>query len=147
MRAIQNINFGELLTKQATRERMYYIKKMYILKSLLNTDTIRIYMPVTSGNTFCVSATKKSVTCKLGHVYFDTFYQLFISAVVLRSQPVLQGGKQVVIAQSEINDVRSVVKQLPVEMLKQFSSARSVCGHALLWSSTTPDASIPSLSF
>jgi hypothetical protein len=38
---------------------------------------------------------------------------------------VLQVGKQVVVARSEIRAVRKVVKQRPVEMLQQYSSASS----------------------
>jgi hypothetical protein len=43
----------------------------------------------------------------------------------LWSKPILQVGKQVVVARSEIRAVRRVVRQLPVEMLQQCSSANS----------------------
>jgi hypothetical protein len=40
-------------------------------------------------------------------------------------QSVLQVDEQVVVAQNEIRAVRRVVKELPVEMLQQCSSASS----------------------
>jgi hypothetical protein len=50
-----------------------------------------------------------------------SFHQLLIIVEALWSQQLLQVGKQVVVAQSEIRAVR----QLPVEMLQQCSSASS----------------------
>jgi hypothetical protein len=55
--------------------------------------------------------------CCLCQPHFDTFHQLLIIAEALWSQPVLQVGRQVVVAQSEIRAQRRVIKQLPVEML------------------------------
>jgi hypothetical protein len=66
---------------------------------------------------------KKSATCELSHVLTPSI----ISSLLLkhRFQIVLQVGEQVVVIQSEIWAVRGVVKQLPVEMLQQCSSASS----------------------
>jgi hypothetical protein len=53
-----------------------------------------------------------------------------------------------VVARSEIRAVRRVVKQFPVEMLQQCSSASNCMRErALSWRSTTPDVSIPRLLF
>jgi hypothetical protein len=56
---------------------------------------------------------------------FGTFHQLLIIVELLWLQPVLQVGKRVLVAQSEIRTVRRVVKQLPVEMHQQCSSVSS----------------------
>jgi hypothetical protein len=67
----------------------------------------------------------KEVCCLWAQACFNTIHQLIIIVKLLWSQPVLQVGKQVVVAQSEIRAVRKVVKQLPVEMFQQCSSVGS----------------------
>jgi hypothetical protein len=59
----------------------------------------------------------KSSACELS--------QLLITVEALRSKPLLQVGKQVVVTQSVIRTVRRVVKQLPVETVQQCSSESS----------------------
>jgi hypothetical protein len=59
---------------------------------------------------------------------------------------VLQVGKQVVVAWSTVRAVR-VVRQLPVEMLRQCLVWAAVWWHTLSWRSTTPNVSIPRLLF
>jgi hypothetical protein len=120
----------------------YYIQKIHTYLSYFSTWSppelrhfyrgIRFFMPVSSA--------------KFWHI---PSRQLLIIIEASWFQPVLQAGKQAVVARSEIRAVRRVVKQLPVEMLQQYSSASSctVCRRALSWKSTTPDGSIPRLSF
>jgi hypothetical protein len=69
-------------------------------------------------------ASMKSAACELKHVLPPSIN----SSLLLKHfdpKPLLQVGKQVVVAQSEIRVVRRVVKQLPVETLQQYSSASS----------------------
>jgi hypothetical protein len=59
---------------------------------------------------------KKSAAIELSHVLTPSIN----SSLLLKCcdpEPVLQVGKQVVVAQSEIRAVRRVVKQVPVDML------------------------------
>jgi hypothetical protein len=95
------------------------------------------------GIIFCMPVWKKSAACELSHVLTPPKFLIIVE--VLWSQPVLQVGKQVVVAQSEIRAVGRVIKQLPVEMLQQCLSANSCIGHAVSWRSTTLDVSIPLL--
>jgi hypothetical protein len=79
---------------------------------------------IISGNKFLYASVKG--ICRLwAQPRFDAFHQLLIFIESLWSWPVLQVGKQEVVARSEIMAVRRVVKQLPVEMLQQRSSASS----------------------
>jgi hypothetical protein len=66
---------------------------------------------------------KKSAACELSHVSTPSINFSFL--LNCWSLPVLQVGKQVVVARSEIRAVRRVVKQLPVEKLQQCSSVSS----------------------
>jgi hypothetical protein len=74
------------------------------------------------GVSFCMPVPKKSAACELSHVLTYSINSLFEA---LWFQPVLQVGKEVVVGRSEVRAIRRVVKQLPVEMLKQCSSASS----------------------
>jgi hypothetical protein len=56
---------------------------------------------------------------------FNTFHQFLIIVEALWSQPILQVGKEIVVARSEIWAVRMVLKQLPVEILQQWSNESS----------------------
>jgi hypothetical protein len=108
------------------RKKLLYTKNTYIrlFKLLLNLVTFGIEALVLSRNKFLYACVKE--VCRLwAQPRFDTFHQLRIIVEALRSQPVLQKGKRVVVAQSEIRTVRRVVKQLPVQMLQQCSSASS----------------------
>jgi hypothetical protein len=98
------------------------------------------------GISFCMSVSKNFAPFDLSHVLTPSIN----SSLLLKSwQPVLHVGKQVVVAWSEIRAVRRVVKQLPVEMLPQCSSASSWCGRVLSWKTTVriPYVSIPCLLF
>jgi hypothetical protein len=124
LRAIRKVTSGELLTKQAMRKKMYYVQKnTYILKLLLNVVTPRI--EALASRCKLLYACVKEVCCLWAQPRFDTFHQLLIIVEVPWSQPVLQVGKQVVVARSEIRAVTRVVKQLPVEMPQQWTSASS----------------------
>jgi hypothetical protein len=70
---------------------------------------------------------------------FVSFHQLHD----MWSQPILHMAA----AWSEIRPVRRVVKQLPVEMLQQCSSASSCSRCTLSWRSTPPDVGIPHFFF
>jgi hypothetical protein len=52
MRDIRKVTSGELLTKQATRKKLLYIKITYILKLLLNVVTAGIEILVVSENKY-----------------------------------------------------------------------------------------------
>jgi hypothetical protein len=67
MRAIQKVTSGELLTKQAMRKYLLYMKNAYILKLLLNVVTTRIEALV-SGNKFLYAYAKE--VCHLSSVTF-----------------------------------------------------------------------------
>jgi hypothetical protein len=103
---------------------LLYTKSMHILKLLLNIVTTRIEAVVISGKKF-MYACVRAVGRLWAQSCFDTFCQLLVTVEALWSQPALQEGKQVVVAQSEIRAGRRVVRQLPVEMLQQCSSASS----------------------
>jgi hypothetical protein len=64
---------------------------------------------------------KKFASCELSQVLTPSVS----SYEALLSQPVLQVGKQVVVAWSKIRALRRVVKQLPVKMLQQCTSVNS----------------------
>jgi hypothetical protein len=88
---------------------------------LLNVVTAGIAALVVSVNIFSYACVNE--VCRLwAQPRFDTIRQPLIIVGALWLQPVLQIGKQVVVTRSEIRAVRSVVKQLPVEMLQQWSS-------------------------
>jgi hypothetical protein len=96
---------------------------MYILKVFLNAITAGNEAFV-SGNTFLYVCVKE--VYRLGALSrFDTSQQLLITVEALWSQPILQVGKQVVVARSENRVVRRMVKQHPAEMLEQCASASS----------------------
>jgi hypothetical protein len=95
---------------------------MYILKLLLNEITARTEALVTSGDNF-LCACVKEVCCLWAQPCLDIFRQLLIIVQVLWSQPVLQAGKLVVVAQSLIRAVRRVVNQVPAAMLQWCWSA------------------------
>jgi hypothetical protein len=124
MRTVRKVTSSELLTKQALRKKLllYTKKNMYILKLLLNVVADKTEAHVTSGNKF-LHACVKEVCCLWAQPCLDTFHQLLIIVEVPRSQPVLQVGKDVVVAQSKIRAVRWVFKQLPIDMLQQCPSA------------------------
>jgi hypothetical protein len=67
----------------------------------------------------------KSAACELSHILTPSIYSSLFIFDLLWSQPVLQVGKQVVVAWSEIRAARRMVRQFPVEMLQQCSSASS----------------------
>jgi hypothetical protein len=107
---------------------------MYILKLLLNVTTE--IETLVSENKFLYACVKE--VCLLWpQPCFDSFYQFLNIAEVLWYQPILQLGKQVAVAESEIRAVRRVVKQLPVEMLQQCLSASSC-----LWMGTVMEEHI-----
>jgi hypothetical protein len=65
-----------------------------------------------SENKFLYACDKE--VCRLwAQPRFDTFYELIIFEA-LWSQPVLQVGKQMVVARTAIRALRRMVKQLPV---------------------------------
>jgi hypothetical protein len=84
-RDIRKVNAGELLTKQATREKMLYTKKItYILKLHLNVVTAGIETLVVSGNKF-LYACVKVVRRLWAQPRFDTFHQLIIIVMISTS--------------------------------------------------------------
>jgi hypothetical protein len=92
-----------------SRNRIYYLQKMHTYLSCLNIVTARIESLVLSGNKLMYACVKE-VCCLWSQPRFDTFHQLLITVEALWSQPVLQVGKQVVVAWSEIRALRRVVK-------------------------------------
>jgi hypothetical protein len=135
-RAIRKVTSGELLTKQSMRKQiLLYIKMHTYLTLLLIVVTAGIEELVVSGNTFLYACVKE--VCRLSaQPLFGTFYQLFFIVETLCSHPLIQVGKLVVVARSEIRALRRVFKPLPVEMPRQCSSANSC-------RSTAPYVSIP----
>jgi hypothetical protein len=85
----------------------------------------------------------KSTACELSHILIPSVNSsLLLKCCDQNPNPVLQFGmnKQVVVIQNKILAVRSVAKQLPVEMPQLCSSGNSsTCQRR----STTPDFSIP----
>jgi hypothetical protein len=117
MRTIQNCEQN----KQWEKNIIY---KKYILKLFLNKVTSEIEALVVVGNKLLYACVKE--VCHLwAQPLFDTFCQLLIIVEILWSQPVSHVGKQVAVAWSEIRTLRRLVKQLPVEILQQCSSASS----------------------
>jgi hypothetical protein len=109
---IWKVASDKLLTKQGMRRKIIIHKYsyVYILKQLLNTITSGTVELDVSGNMFlyvCV----KDICCLWSQLCFDTFHQLLIIVEVLWSQPILQVGKQLVVALSKIRAVRRVVQQ------------------------------------
>jgi hypothetical protein len=97
---------------------------MYILKLLLDVVTAGLETLVVSGYKLLYGCVKE--VCRLwAQPRFYTSNPLLVIVEALWLQPVLQVGKQVVVARSEIRDLRRVVKQLPVEMLQQCLSGGS----------------------
>jgi hypothetical protein len=112
--------------KTSNEKKKYYAQKeKYKLKLLLNLVTAETEALVISDTKICSYVYVKEVCRLWTQPRFGTFSQLLIVVEALWSQPVLQVGKQVVVARSEIRAIRMVVKQLPVEMLQQCSSASS----------------------
>jgi hypothetical protein len=79
------------------------------------------------GISSCMPMSKKSAACELSHVLTPSINSLLFKCCD-HNQLIIQVGKQVVVAWSEIRTVRRVIQQLPVEMLQQCSSASS-CPH------------------
>jgi hypothetical protein len=116
-------NLWWAVNKTSNEKKMLLYKKYihtYILKLFLNIVTARIEALIMSENKF-LCACVKGVCLLWAQPCFDTFHQIHIIVKALWSHPVLQVGKQVVVAWSEIMAVRSVVRQLPFEMLQQCS--------------------------
>jgi hypothetical protein len=134
-RAIQNVISCELLTKQAMRKFfLLHTRNIYTLQLLLNLVTAGTGALVVSWNKL-LYACVKDVCCLWAQPCFDTFHQLIITVAALWSKPVLQVGKQVVVAWREIRAVRRVVKELQAEMLLQCwstSSCKSMWTHAVM---------------
>jgi hypothetical protein len=59
MRAIWKVTSSELLTKQAMRKKLLYIKNTYILKLLLNKVTAEMEALVALGNKFLYACVKE----------------------------------------------------------------------------------------
>jgi hypothetical protein len=60
MRAIQKVNSGELLTKEAfKKKKLLHTRNTYILKLLLNIITARIEALVILGNKFLYACVKE----------------------------------------------------------------------------------------
>jgi hypothetical protein len=96
-----------------------------MLQLLLNLVSAGIETLLLSGIKF-VYACVKEVYRLWDEPCFDTLHQLLITVEELWSQPVLLVFKQVAVA-------RSVVKQLPVEMPQQCSSANAHCHEEVLY--------------
>jgi hypothetical protein len=110
------------------------VNRTSILKLLFTIVTAGIDARVVSENKFLYAWVRE--VCRLwARPLLDTFHRLII-VEALWSQPVLQVGKQVVVARSEIRTVRRVVKQLPVKKLSSARVREAVCRHALSWRST-----------
>jgi hypothetical protein len=118
--AARKVTPGALLTKQEMRKNCVIYKKCTYLSCFWTPPELRhLYW----GISFCKPVSEKSAACELSHVLTLSINLLLFEA--LWSQSVLEIGKQVVVAWSEIRALRTVVKQLPVEMLQQCSSASS----------------------
>jgi hypothetical protein len=76
---------------------------------------------------FCKPVSKKSAVCRLSHMLIPSVNSLLLKCCDQNPKPVLQFGMsiQVVVTRNKILAVRSVVKQLPVEMLQLYSSGNS----------------------
>jgi hypothetical protein len=107
---------------QTIRKKLLYTKNMYMLKLLIKAVSVGIEA-LLSGNKFSYACIKE-VQRLWAQTRFD-IHQLVITAEARWSQSVLQAGKQVIAARSEISALRRVVKQLLVEMLQQCSGAIS----------------------
>jgi hypothetical protein len=107
-----------------------------MLKLLLNIVTFGIEALVILSNKFLYACVKQSAAFELSHVLTPSI-----------NSSVLQVGKQVVVTQSKIGAVRRVVKQPPVEILQQCSSASICMRMHIVMGSTTPYVSIPCLLF
>jgi hypothetical protein len=118
-------NLQWAVNKTSNKEQIIVYKKyVHTRKLVLNIVTVEIEALVVSGNTFLYACIKE--ICPLwAQPHFDTFHQLSFIVEALWSQPVFQVGKRMVVAWSDIRAVRRLVKQLPVEMLQQCSSANS----------------------
>jgi hypothetical protein len=102
---------------------LIYTKNTYVFKLFPYVVTAGIEALAVSGNMFCVPVSKKSAACDLSNVLTSSINSSLL--LKLWTQPVLQISKQVVVARREIRTVRTVVRQLPVEMLQQCSIASS----------------------
>jgi hypothetical protein len=126
-RVIRKITSGVLLTKQAITKDYYVPKNTYILvfKTFLSAVTPEL-RHLYRGISFCMPVSKKSAACELSPL-FDDFHQLFIILETLWSQQVLQVGKQVVVARSEIRAVRrglnnSQLKSIATRMTQAYKN-------------------------
>jgi hypothetical protein len=69
MRVIRNTTSGELLTKQAIREKkLLHTKNRYVLKLILNVVTAGIETLVSGNKFFCTPVSKKPALCDHSHV-------------------------------------------------------------------------------
>jgi hypothetical protein len=82
MRAIWKVTSGELLTKQAMREKIIIYKKIHTYLSYFSTQSRSELRHLYRGISFCMPVSKKSAACEL-KACFDTFHQLLIIAEVL----------------------------------------------------------------
>jgi hypothetical protein len=116
-------NLWWAINKTSNEKKILYTKNTYILKLFLNVVTAGIE-ELSSRNKFLYSCVKE-IYRPWAQSRFDIFHKILIIVQALWSQPLFQVGKQVAVARSEIRAVRTVVKQLPVKMLHQCSSASS----------------------
>jgi hypothetical protein len=108
---------------KSNEKKLLYTKNTYILRLLVNVVTPGIEAVVLSGNKFLYACVRGA--CRLwAQPRFVICHQFLNIAEALWSQPVIQVGTSVIRA------VRRVVKQLPVDMLQQCSSATVECGRA-----------------
>jgi hypothetical protein len=115
-----NLRWAVNKTRNA-KTMLLYTKNTHIPKLLLNLVAVGIETLVW-GNKFLYVCVRE--VCHLwAELCFDTYHQLLIIVEPLWSQPVLQVHKQVAVDRSEIMAGRRVVKQLPVDILKQCSTA------------------------
>jgi hypothetical protein len=98
------------------KKKFIYTKNMYILKLVLSIVTAGIEA-IVLGSKFMYVCVKE--VCQLWvKPHCDTFHQLLIVVEALWSQPILQVDEQLLVTWSKIRALRTVVKQLPVEMLQ-----------------------------
>jgi hypothetical protein len=120
-RTIRKVTSGELLTKQAARTNFIIYKKYVHISKRITAEREAF---VVSGNEFLYTCVKE--VCRLwAQPCFDTFHQFVIIVEALWSQPVIQEGKQVVVAWSS-DRVQA-----------------AVCGRVFLLRSIIPHVSMP----
>jgi hypothetical protein len=97
------------------------------------------------GNKFLYASVKE--VCHLwSQPRFDTFHKL-IMVEALWSQPVFRVGKQVLVAWTEVMNVRRVANSSKSKCSIGAWVWAAVCRHTLSWRNTTLDVSIPCLLF